>query len=117
MGGGSASSPHLLADMRAPAWMRSSVASRRRSRHTHHQHLSGLAGPELQHSFTAFVLRQVPELRVDLPAHAVSKDYLGARVFARPPSGSVVRSASIFWRHSGVLAATEGRARGQCSLA
>jgi hypothetical protein len=34
------------------------------------------------------VLPHVPELRVDLPAHAVGKDYLGMRVFARSPSGT-----------------------------
>jgi hypothetical protein len=44
-------------------------------------------GPN-SNTFTAFVLRQVPELRVDLPAHAVGKDYLGARLFARAPSGT-----------------------------
>ena len=30
----------------------------------------------------------MPEFRVDLPAHAVGKDYLGAHVFARSPSGT-----------------------------
>jgi hypothetical protein len=44
-------------------------------------------GPN-SNTFTAFVLRQVPELRVDLPAHAVGKDYLGTRVYARSPSGT-----------------------------
>src|SRR5262245_7715592 len=44
-------------------------------------------GPN-SNTFTAFVLRHVPELRVDLPAHAVGKDYLGAHLFARSPSGT-----------------------------
>jgi hypothetical protein len=44
-------------------------------------------GPN-SNTFTAFVLRQVPELRVDLPGHAIGKDYLGSRVFARTPSGT-----------------------------
>jgi hypothetical protein len=66
--------------------------------------LSDLAGPN-SNTFIAFVLRQVPELRVDLPAHAVGKDYLGARVFARPPSGTEAQ-ASIFGV-LGLLAATE----------
>src|SRR5688572_16347927 len=61
-------------------------------------------GPN-SNTFTAFVLRRVPELRVDLPAHAVGKDYLGAHVFARPPSGTGVQ-ASIFGV-LGLLAATE----------
>jgi len=30
----------------------------------------------------------VAELRVDLPAHAVGKDYIGTHVFARSPSGT-----------------------------
>lgn len=51
-------------------------------------------GPN-SNTFTAFVLREVPELRVDLPAHAVGKDYLGARVFARSPSGTGVQ-ANLF---------------------
>jgi hypothetical protein len=44
-------------------------------------------GPN-SNTFTAFVLRQVPELRIDLPAHAIGKDYLGARVLARSASGT-----------------------------
>ncbi len=44
-------------------------------------------GPN-SNTFTAFVLRRVPELRVDLPAHAVGKDYLGTRLFASSPSGT-----------------------------
>jgi len=61
-------------------------------------------GPN-SNTFTAFVLRQVPELRVDLPAHAIGKDYLGARVFARTPSGTGAQ-ASIFGV-LGLLAGTE----------
>jgi len=51
-------------------------------------------GPN-SNTFTAFVLRQVPELRVDLPGHAVGKDYLGGQVFARSPSGTGVQ-ANLF---------------------
>src|SRR5688500_13807407 len=51
-------------------------------------------GPN-SNTFTAFVLRQVPELRADLPAHAIGKDYLGPRVFAGSPSGTGVQ-ASLF---------------------
>jgi hypothetical protein len=47
-------------------------------------------GPN-SNTFTAFVLRAVPELRVDLPPHAIGKDYLGARVAARSPSGTGVQ--------------------------
>lgn len=51
-------------------------------------------GPN-SNTFTAFVLRQVPELRVDLPGHAIGKDYLGPRLFARSPSGTGVQ-ANLF---------------------
>ena len=51
-------------------------------------------GPN-SNTFTAFVLRQVPELRADLPGHAIGKDYLGWRVFARSPSGTGVQ-ANLF---------------------
>jgi hypothetical protein len=44
-------------------------------------------GPN-SNTFTAFVLRAVPELRADLPATAIGKDYLGAELFARSPSGT-----------------------------
>jgi hypothetical protein len=51
-------------------------------------------GPN-SNTFTAFVMRAVPELRVDLPAHAVGKDYLGAHVVAFSPSGTGVQ-ANLF---------------------
>jgi hypothetical protein len=63
-------------------------------------------GPN-SNTFTAFVLRQVPELRVDLPANAIGKDYLGARVFARPPSGTGAQ-ANIFGVLGLLAAAEEG---------
>lgn len=44
-------------------------------------------GPN-SNTFTAHVLRAVPELRVDLPAHAVGKDFLGPRLVAMTPSGT-----------------------------
>jgi Protein of unknown function (DUF3750) len=44
-------------------------------------------GPN-SNTFTAFVLREVPELRVDLPPTAIGKDYLGSRLVARTPSGT-----------------------------
>lgn len=61
-------------------------------------------GPN-SNTFTAFVLREVPELRVDLPANAIGKDYLGSRVFARSPSGTGVQ-ANLFGL-LGVLAGAE----------
>jgi hypothetical protein len=44
-------------------------------------------GPN-SNTFTAYVLRAVPELRADLPPTAIGKDYLGGRVVARSPSGT-----------------------------
>ncbi len=44
-------------------------------------------GPN-SNTFTAFVLRAVPELRVDLPPTAIGKDYLGWRSVGRTPSGT-----------------------------
>jgi hypothetical protein len=61
-------------------------------------------GPN-SNTFTAFVLRQVPELRIDLPAHAIGKDYLGARVLARSASGTGGQ-VSLFGLF-GLLAAVE----------
>ena len=44
-------------------------------------------GPN-SNTFTAYVLRDIPELRVDLPATAIGKDYLGMRLLAGTPSGT-----------------------------
>jgi hypothetical protein len=44
-------------------------------------------GPN-SNTFTAYVLRAVPELRADLPPTAIGKDYLGGAVIARSPSGT-----------------------------
>jgi hypothetical protein len=44
-------------------------------------------GPN-SNTFTAFVLRRVPELRVDLPPTAIGKDYLGWRSVNITPSGT-----------------------------
>jgi hypothetical protein len=44
-------------------------------------------GPN-SNTFTAYVLRRVPELRVDLPPTAIGKDYLGWRSVSRTPSGT-----------------------------
>lgn len=44
-------------------------------------------GPN-SNTFTAWVMRQVPELEADLPATAIGKDFLGSRIVAAAPSGS-----------------------------
>ncbi len=47
-------------------------------------------GPN-SNTFTAFVLRAAPELRVDLPPTAIGKDYLGVMPAAMLPSGTGVQ--------------------------
>lgn len=44
-------------------------------------------GPN-SNTFTAWVLREVPELRADLPPTAIGKDFLGRELVARSPSGT-----------------------------
>lgn len=61
-------------------------------------------GPN-SNTFTAFMLRSAPELRVDLPATAIGKDYLGGEVVASAPSGTGMQ-LSVFGV-LGILAATE----------
>jgi len=59
-------------------------------------------GPN-SNTFVAFVLRAVPELRVDLPPTAIGKDYLGWRSVHVTPSGTGGQ-ASLF----GVLGVAAG---------
>lgn len=47
-------------------------------------------GPN-SNTFIAHVLRAAPELRVDLPPTALGKDWLGAKPFAKLPSGTGVQ--------------------------
>ncbi|WP_448204682.1 DUF3750 domain-containing protein [Azospirillum sp. sgz302134] len=61
-------------------------------------------GPN-SNTFAAWVARAVPELRLDLPATALGKDYLGTSVFARAPSGTGWQ-VSLFGV-AGLLVATE----------
>jgi hypothetical protein len=44
-------------------------------------------GPN-SNTFTSWIARAVPELKIDLPATAIGKDYLGRSVFGSAPSGS-----------------------------
>jgi hypothetical protein len=59
-------------------------------------------GPN-SNTFVAHVLRAAPELRADLPATAIGKDYLGASLVAWSPSGTGVQ-LNLF----GVLGALAG---------
>jgi hypothetical protein len=63
-------------------------------------------GPN-SNTFTAWVLRHVPELGADLPPPAIGKDYSGRQVLASAPSGSGVQ-VSLF----GLLGLTASRVEG-----
>jgi len=62
-------------------------------------------GPN-SNTFTAFVARAVPELRVDLPPTAIGKDYLGDRLVATTPGGGYQLSVG------GVLGVMASRVEG-----
>lgn len=80
--------PTLLADARGAeasallGRIEAAVAS-----YPHATHYRVWPGPN-SNTFTAHVLRTVPELRAELPATAIGKDYLGDRWLARAPSGT-----------------------------
>jgi hypothetical protein len=44
-------------------------------------------GPN-SNTFIAWIAREVPELRLDLPPRAIGKDYIGSRILARAPSNT-----------------------------
>jgi hypothetical protein len=80
--------PELLRDMRGPgvdaliARIEAAVL-----RYPYPGTYHAWPGPN-SNTFTAFVLREVPELRVDLPPTAIGKDYLGVVPVALTPSGT-----------------------------
>ena len=80
--------PELLAELRGDgaedviARIESAVAS-----YPYAQTYRVWPGPN-SNTFVAHVLRAAPELRADLPAHAIGKDYLGPAFVARSPSGT-----------------------------
>jgi uncharacterized protein DUF3750 len=80
--------PELLSDLRGPgvddviARIEEAVA-----RYPYADTYRIWPGPN-SNTFTAFVLRDVPELRVDLPPTAIGKDYRGIRPVGMTPSGT-----------------------------
>lgn len=81
------SRPAVVADLRGAQAERAAEkidVVARRYRYTHAYRV--WPGPN-SNTFTAYVARQVPELRLHLPSTAVGKDYLGAWV-APSPSGT-----------------------------
>ena len=80
--------PHVLADVRGPG--AEPLIERIREAAADYPHAGSYhiwPGPN-SNTFVAHVLRAVPELRVDLPATAIGKDYLGSRVVGRTQSGT-----------------------------
>jgi hypothetical protein len=63
-------------------------------------------GPN-SNTFTAWITREVPELRADLPPTAIGKDYLGSSVIGAAPSGSGVQFSVV-----GVLGVTVSTVEG-----
>ncbi len=63
-------------------------------------------GPN-SNTFAAWIGRAVPELRLDLPATALGKDYLGNGLLARAPSGTGWQ-VSLYGVAGVLLAAEEG---------
>jgi hypothetical protein len=57
------------------------------TRYPYAREYSAWPGPN-SNTFTAWILREVPELRADLPPTAIGKDYLGSSIFGSAPSGS-----------------------------
>jgi hypothetical protein len=70
------------------------------------QEYSAWPGPN-SNTFTAWIMREVPELRADLPPTAIGKDYLGSSIFASAPSGSGVQLSV-----AGVLGVTASSVEG-----
>ncbi len=80
--------PELLADVRGAA-AAPLIARIERAVQTYPYGKAYRAWPgPNSNTFTAWVTRAVPELRVDLPPTAIGKDYLSGGVFAKAPSGS-----------------------------
>ena len=104
--------PELIGDVRGPGCRRPHrSASKQRARdYPYPDRYHVWPGPN-SNTFTAFVLRRVPELRVDLPPTAIGKDYLGWKSVGKTPSGTGGQ-ASLFGV-LGVAAGRRGRSRGE----
>ncbi len=80
--------PTLLAELRGPA-AESAISRLRKaaSEYPYPRTYTVWPGPN-SNTFTAYLLRRVPELRADLPANALGKDYPVDGVLATTPSGT-----------------------------
>jgi hypothetical protein len=97
--------PLLLSDVRGPGVdqtierIRAAVAD-----YPHAAEYRIWPGPN-SNTFTAHVLRAVPEMPVDLPANAIGKDFLGPRLVGMTPSGTGAQVS--LYGVAGVLAGWE----------
>jgi hypothetical protein len=82
------SAPEILTELRGPAAEAAipKIDAAARS-YPHAGEYRLWPGPN-SNTFAAWVGRAVPELRLDLPATALGKDYLGSNLVARAPSGT-----------------------------
>ncbi|MDH3242666.1 MAG: DUF3750 domain-containing protein, partial [Alphaproteobacteria bacterium] len=80
--------PRILAELRGEAAEAAIVRIRRAvAEYPHAGEYQTWPGPN-SNTFTAFILRRVPELKADLPPTAIGKDYIpGPSFVARTPSG------------------------------
>ena len=99
--------PELLADKRGPG---AGALIERIDKAAHDypyaSEYSAWPGPN-SNTFTAWIARAVPELKVDLPPTAIGKDFLGDRFLATAPSGSGLQLSLL-----GVLGVTASGVEG-----
>ena len=96
--------PHLIAELRGPrAEAAAAKIAAAVQNYPYANQYRVWPGPN-SNTFTAFVLRQVPELAAELPATAIGKDYLGTGMVAVTPSGTGYQLSLLGLL--GVLAAT-----------
>ncbi len=80
--------PQVLAEVRGPAAAALIARIDRAARaYPWAKEYAAWPGPN-SNTFTAWIARAVPELRVDLPPTAIGKDYLGDSLVGAAPSGS-----------------------------
>jgi hypothetical protein len=90
------SRPSLLAELRGKS-AEAAIGKIRRAvaQYPHGDEYGTWPGPN-SNTFTAFVLRRVPELKADLPPTAIGKDYLpGPAFMAKTPSGAGVQFSAF----------------------
>jgi len=99
--------PDLLVDLRGPGVDRIIEKIVAAAATYPHNHLYRLWPGPNSNSFTAFIGRKVPELRLDLPPTAIGKDYLGDRIVDWTPSRTGFQ-ASLFGVFGIALGLEEG---------